>query len=142
MLTDCTVSAPDGRTHPGVLALPGSDGPLPGVVVIHDLMGFCEDTRRHCLRFSEVGYAALAPDLYGGASPSCVVKTLLSFLRGAGAGYEVIAAARRRLAEHHHRDMLFQLGRYTPMRAAYDPGIEAESWSKVLAFFERHLGSP
>ncbi len=235
MVTDCSVSVSRGRDLPAILALPDADGLRPGVVVVHDLMGLTWDTRRHCRRFAEAGYAALAPDLYGGGSPGCVVGTLLSSLRGRGAGYTAIAAARRQLAQHprvradrigvigfcmgggfallsaardryavaapfygavptraealegicpviagfggrdrvfrgarrlsrhldalgvphevmlheaaghsfmnDHRSPLFAMGRYTPMRAAYDAEAEAESWARVLSFFERHLGA-
>ncbi len=235
MVTDCSVSVARGRTLPAILALPDADGPRPGVVVIHDILGLSRDTRRHCRRFAEAGYVALAPDLYGGGSSGCVVRTLLSSLRGRGAGYSAIAAARRQLAQHprvqadrigvigfcmgggfallsaardryavaapfygpvpsrtealegicpviagfggrdrifrgarrlsrhlealrvphevmlhesaghsfmnDHRGPLFSAGRYTPLRAAYDAEVEAESWARVLAFFERHLGA-
>lgn len=30
-------------------------------------------------------------------------------------------------------------GRYTPLRAAYNPDVEAVAWEKLLAFFETHM---
>jgi len=88
-----------------VLAVPGA-GPAkhPGVVVIHDITGFRPDTRRHCERFADAGYVAIAPDLYGGGSVGCVVRTLLSSGRGKGEAHELIATARRTLAQRDDVD--------------------------------------
>jgi carboxymethylenebutenolidase len=36
---------------------------------------------------------------------------------------------------------LAPLGRHTPIRAFYDPETEAKAWSKLLDFFERHIGT-
>ena len=33
-------------------------------------------------------------------------------------------------------------GRYTPLRAAYDPDTEAVAWGKLLTFFEQHMPAP
>jgi carboxymethylenebutenolidase len=86
-----------GTRRTAHLALPAGPGPHPGVVVIHDITGFREDTRRHCGRFAQAGYAAIAPDLYDGLSPGCVFQTLLSLARERGGALEVVAAARARL---------------------------------------------
>jgi len=225
-----------GDTRPGVLSIPEGEGPFPGVVVIHDIMGMRPDTRRHCERFAAEGYAAIAPDLYDGYSPSCVVKTLLSTLSTEGEGYAIVAAARRalaarpevdasrivvmgfcmgggfalvsaaqgdyvaaapyygmvpkeasdlqglcpviasfgrkdmlfrshaaRLSRHlealgvthevivhedvghsfmnDHKDPLFYLGRFTPMRAKFDAALYEKSWAAMMAFFEQHMPS-
>lgn len=86
------------------LTLPSGEGPFPGVVVIHDLLGFRPDTERHCRRFAEAGYAAIAPDLYGGGSPGCVVRTLLSMRSGAGEALRVLRATRQLLASRDEVD--------------------------------------
>lgn len=80
------------------VSLPDSPGPHPGVVVIHDITGFREDTRRHCRRFAEAGYAAIAPDLYDGYAPRCVVHTLASLGRESGPALGVVESARAWLA--------------------------------------------
>ncbi len=69
-----------------------------GVVVIHDATGFRADTERHCERFAAEGYTAIAPDLYAGGRPGCVVATLRSMRTEDGEAYAVIDAARRHLA--------------------------------------------
>ena len=89
-----------GRDHDAALALPASGAsPFPAVVVIHDIYGFGRDLRRHCERFADAGYVALAPDFYRGGKPACVVKTLMSMVTNEGFAYEVIDAARAHLAQ-------------------------------------------
>ena len=93
------------KTHDAYLALPETgEAPVPGVVVIHDIFGDTPDLRRHCMRFAKAGYAAIGPDLYRGGRPSCVVKTLVSMVTGAGLAYEVIDAARACLAARDEVD--------------------------------------
>ncbi|MEM6927592.1 MAG: dienelactone hydrolase family protein [Myxococcota bacterium] len=70
-----------------------------GVVVIHDMTGFRQDTLRHCDRFADEGYVALAPDLFAGGRPGCVVATLRSMVSQKGEGFAVIDAARQHLAD-------------------------------------------
>ena len=77
--------------------------PYPAVVIIHDITGHRADTERHCRRFAEAGYAALAPDLYSGGL-GCVVRVLASMRTDSGEAYEVIAAARVWLAQHEQVD--------------------------------------
>ena len=56
-----------GRTVTGALARPaGEEGPLPGVIVIHEWWGLNDNVRDMARRLANEGYAALAVDLYGG----------------------------------------------------------------------------
>jgi carboxymethylenebutenolidase len=99
MIESISIPVTATRTHEGALALPeNGEAPFPGVVVIHDIYGFSTDLQRHCQRFANAGYVAIAPDLYQGRSPGCVVKTLTSMATGKGFAYEVIDAARSLLA--------------------------------------------
>jgi carboxymethylenebutenolidase len=44
---------------------------------------------------------------------------------------------------NRHEGLLAVLGPHTPMHAAYDEDAAADAWSRMLAFFDRHLrGSP
>jgi len=45
---------------------PEASGPVPGVVVIHEWWGLNEHIKHWADRLAALGYAALAPDLYGG----------------------------------------------------------------------------
>jgi carboxymethylenebutenolidase len=68
------------------------------VVVLHDITGFKPDTRRHCRRFADAGYVAIAPDLYDGGRIGCVVRTVIDSSGRPGKTLPIIAAARAHLA--------------------------------------------
>jgi carboxymethylenebutenolidase len=71
----------------GALALPSATAPRPAVIVIHEIFGLNDDIRRITGRFADLGYVALAVDLYDTDGPRalCVMRTLLTLARG-GAG--------------------------------------------------------
>lgn len=222
----------EDRALPGFLALPAGEGPFPGVVVVHDITGLRNDTRRHCRNFAAAGFAAIAPDLYDGWSPGCVVRALARLASGnpapelesfrahlaarndidesrigvtgfcMGGGFALLAAAdgpyavagpfygdvpreagrleglcptiaqagsqdlvfraaARRLEAHlvtlgvegevhvhtgvghsfmnDHRDPLWPIARYLPLRAFHDPPTEQRAWELLLRFFDKHL---
>jgi carboxymethylenebutenolidase len=81
---------PDAATHAP---------PWPGVVVLHEAFGLTDDTRAYGRRFADLGYLALAPDLYSwGLTVRCVVSAFRSMFNRSGPAYEDIAAARGLLA--------------------------------------------
>jgi carboxymethylenebutenolidase len=51
-------------TIKGYLAQPNQPGRYPGIVVIHEAFGLVEHIRDIARRFANIGYNALAPDLY------------------------------------------------------------------------------
>src|SRR5207247_4039722 len=53
-----------GDTIKGYLARPAQPGRNPGIVVIHEAFGLVEHIRDVARRFANIGYNALAPDLY------------------------------------------------------------------------------
>lgn len=61
----------DGKTISGYLAVP-EHGSGPGVVVLHAWWGLTEPFRRVCDRLAQVGFVALAPDLYHGKTTASV----------------------------------------------------------------------
>lgn len=79
---------------------PAGDGPLPAVVVLHEVFGLNEDVRAIAARFAGKGYAAVAPDLYSGGQPRalCIARTFLDTLRGAGSSIDRVHGARAWLA--------------------------------------------
>lgn len=59
----------NGETATGYLARPaGVDGPLPGIIVIHEWWGLNDNIRSMAEQLAGEGYQALAVDLYGGES--------------------------------------------------------------------------
>jgi carboxymethylenebutenolidase len=53
-----------GDTIKGYFARPSESGRYPGIVVIHEAFGLVEHIRDLARRFANIGYNALAPDLY------------------------------------------------------------------------------
>lgn len=74
----------------------GGAGPAPGLVVIHDITGLQDDTRRICRRFAEHGYAAIAPDLYDGRGPKplCIARLFRELNTGPGPATTDLLAVR------------------------------------------------
>ncbi len=61
----------NGQQVQGYLARPmNAEGPLPGVIVIHEWWGLNDNIRSMAEQLAGQGYRALAVDLYGGASAS------------------------------------------------------------------------
>ena len=64
-----TVSYKSGdETVTGYLALPGSPGRHPAIIVIHEWWGLNDWVKEQAQRFRDQGYVALAVDLYRGKS--------------------------------------------------------------------------
>ena len=64
----------------GYLARPSQPGGNPGIVVIHEAFGLVEHIRDIARRFANIGYNALAPDLYsraGGPSNPDDIATVM-----------------------------------------------------------------
>ncbi len=86
---------------PGYLAVPStSQGPWPGVVVIHEVFGLNRDIRGHADRLAALGYLALAPDLFEGKPwMRCVRGAIRQLHAGTGPAFDAIDSSRRWLAE-------------------------------------------
>ena len=62
----------DGEAH-GYLAFP-TEGSGPGLIVIQEWWGLTDHIAEVSDRFAAEGYVVLAPDLYGGTSPTTPTK--------------------------------------------------------------------
>jgi len=84
----------------GYLAAPdGSQGPWPGVVVIHESWGLNGDIRAQTDRLAAADYLTLAPDLYRGKSfVRCFRDVFRQLHAGSGPAFDTIDAARAALA--------------------------------------------
>jgi len=82
------------------LALPASSTPRPAVIVIHEVFGLNDDIRRITGRVADLGWVALAPDLYDTEGPRalCVLRAMLALRRRAGPAFADLEAARTWLA--------------------------------------------
>ncbi|PWW66787.1 dienelactone hydrolase family protein [Actinokineospora spheciospongiae] len=82
----------------GYLATPSGEGPWPGVVVLHEVFGMNDVVRRQADRLADLGYLALAVDLFSqGGAARCLVSTMRASMTGKGRAYADIAAARDHL---------------------------------------------
>lgn len=95
----------EGAPFAGVFLSPEQPAaaPRPGLLIIHDLLGLGEDTRRIARRFTRHGYAAMLPDLFDpagarGGRGVCVARTMLAMQRGKGSAFARLDAARQLLA--------------------------------------------
>jgi carboxymethylenebutenolidase len=68
-----TISMPDGDTMEAFVALP-SGGRGPGVLVLMEIFGVGSYIRRACERLAELGYVAMAPDLYRRIEPGLEIE--------------------------------------------------------------------
>ena len=94
--TDVTFPSSTGRPMRAALALPSGSGRRPGVIVIHEIFGLNDDIRRIAGRFADLGWVALAPDLYDteGARLLCIARTIMTLQRCEGPAFADLDAAR------------------------------------------------
>jgi carboxymethylenebutenolidase len=97
---DVTFASATGRPMRAALALPARAERRPGVIVIHEIFGLNDDIRRIAGRFADLGYVALAPDLYdtGGPRILCIARVLTALMRAEGPAFGDLDTARAWLA--------------------------------------------
>ena len=87
-MTTIQIDAPDGPID-ALLSVPQGQGPWPGVVVIHDAIGYGRDKESINDRIARAGYVALTPNLYArGGRIRCITRVMreLAAQRCAAAG--------------------------------------------------------
>ncbi len=91
---DLTITSPAGEST-AYLAVPETDGPAPGVVVIHDAFGLGNEIRGQADWLASEGYLAVAPDLIRGRGKlACMVSIMRDARDRRGATFDDIEAAR------------------------------------------------
>jgi carboxymethylenebutenolidase len=98
---DIAVPVADGRPVRAHLARPErAEGPVPGLLVLHEILGLNDDIRRIAARFAAEGYVALAPDIFDGRGPKpvCMLRAVADVTRGEGPAVDDMLAARDWLA--------------------------------------------
>jgi carboxymethylenebutenolidase len=102
-----TVFPTSDGTMPAVLTLPdGAEGPVPGLLMIYEILGMSDEMRRVARDLAAEGYAVLIPDLFarGRVRPLCVAATMRTMVAGSGAAMDDLEAARRWLADRPEVD--------------------------------------
>jgi carboxymethylenebutenolidase len=97
-MPDLTIESTHGGSTKlsGYIARPSPPGPWPGVVVMQEIWGMDDVLRRQCDRLAELGYLAIAPNLFSdGGAKRCLVATFRAMNRGQGKAFADIEAARQ-----------------------------------------------
>ena len=76
------------------------------MILIHEVFGLNDDMRAKAQHFADMGYVALAVDLYStrGPKPLCIVRTMRGLRGGAGPVFADLEACRLWLAERPEVD--------------------------------------
>jgi carboxymethylenebutenolidase len=97
-VTDETLDTSRGPI-PAYVARPAGDGPRPGVVVIHDVMGMSADLRRQADWLASAGYFAVAPDLFHwGRQIRCLIAAFRDLENRKGRTFDDVDVVRDWLA--------------------------------------------
>src|ERR1700758_2804737 len=96
-MTTIQIDTPDGPID-ALLNLPQGQGPWPGVVVIHDIVGYGRDKASINERIAGAGYVALTPNLYSrGGRIRCITRVMRELMTQRGRALDDILAARDHL---------------------------------------------
>jgi carboxymethylenebutenolidase len=93
--TTVTASRGDMRTY---VATPSTPGPWPGVVVLHDALGYTQDVRNQADWLAAAGFLAAAPDLYYWGKRFQCMRSIFTDLRNrTGHAFDDVEAVRTSL---------------------------------------------
>lgn len=93
-MTTIKIDAPAGPID-ALVSVPGGPGPWPGVVVVHDAIGYRPDSESTSARIAEAGFVAITPNLYSrGGRARCITRVFRELLAQRGRALDDILAAR------------------------------------------------
>jgi len=96
-MTTIQIEAPDGPID-ALLDIPRGKGPWPGVVVIHDAIGYGPDNEQISQRIAQADYLAITPNMYArGGRARCIPRVMRELLTKRGRALDDILAARDHL---------------------------------------------
>jgi carboxymethylenebutenolidase len=96
-VTTIEIDTPTGPID-ALLDIPEGQGPWPGVVIIHDAIGYQADKESINSHVAAAGYVALTPNLFSrGGWARCVTKVMRQMLTKEGQALDDVLAARDHL---------------------------------------------
>lgn len=96
-MSTISLATPDGPID-ALLDTPEGAGPWPGVVVIHDAIGYGPDNEATSARIAGAGYLAITPNLFArGGRARCIARVFRDLLTQRGTALDDILAARDHL---------------------------------------------
>lgn len=96
-VTTIEIATPAGPID-ALLDIPNGQGPWPGVVVIHDALGYGPDKRSISANIAAAGYVAITPNMYArGGRIRCITRVMRELLTQRGRALDDILAARDHL---------------------------------------------
>ncbi len=96
-MTTITIDAPDGPID-ALLSIPDGSTPRPGIVVVHDAVGYGPDKESTSRRIAAAGYLAITPNMYSrGGRVRCIRRVFRELLTKRGRALDDILAARDHL---------------------------------------------
>src|SRR5271156_3546934 len=96
-VTTIEIDTPAGPID-ALLDIPAGQGPWPGVVVIHDAMGYAPDKESINSHVAAAGYVALTPNLFArGGMARCITRVMRELLSKRGRSLDDVLAARDHL---------------------------------------------
>jgi len=82
------------------LVRPDGEGPHPSVVVVHEIFGLEDITRRQADRIAAMGYVVIVPDLFSDGGPrKCLKATFQALADGHGRAFVDLSTARQHLLD-------------------------------------------
>jgi carboxymethylenebutenolidase len=96
-VTTIEIDTPAGPID-ALLDIPEGQGPWPGVVIIHDAIGYGPDKQSTNAHIARAGYVALTPNMFArGGWARCVAKVMRDVLTKQGRALDDVLAARDHL---------------------------------------------
>ncbi|HET7666303.1 MAG TPA: dienelactone hydrolase family protein [Mycobacterium sp.] len=93
-MTTINIDTPDGPID-ALLSVPDGQGPSPGVVVVHDAIGYGPDKESTSARIAAGGFVAITPNLFSrGGRARCITRVFKDLLTQRGRAIDDILAAR------------------------------------------------
>lgn len=96
-MTTIELDTPAGPID-ALLSVPQGEGPWPGVVIVHDAIGYAPDNASVSARVARAGYLAISPNLYArGGRARCITRVMREVLTKRGRSIDDVMAAREHL---------------------------------------------